>query len=96
MHPGEIGRRAALEITPHGAFYPPTMAAVTGNEAVREVQAGIKAVAVSGWQVAANADKMFPDAGLYPWNSVPRVVRSINNAPQRADQIFSCEGRNQI
>jgi isocitrate lyase len=53
-------------------------------------------VAVSGWQVAANADKMFPDAGLYPWNSVPRVVRRINNVPQRADQIFSCEGRNQI
>ena len=68
----------------------PALGALTGNQAVQQVEAGLKAIYLSGWQVAADnnlADQMYPDQSLYPSNSVPVVVRRINNALRRADQI---------
>jgi isocitrate lyase len=70
------------------------LGALTGNQAVQQVRAGLKAIYLSGWQVAADANiagKMYPDQSLYPVNSVPTVVRNINNTLQRADQIESIE-----
>jgi isocitrate lyase len=81
----------------HGENYVPTLGALTGNQAVQQVQAGLKAIYLSGWQVAADANlagEMYPDQSLYPANSVPAVVRAINNAFIRADQIQHAEGRN--
>jgi isocitrate lyase len=72
---------------------------MTGCQAVQQVQAGLKAIYLSGWQVAADANlagHMYPDQSLYPANSVPDVVRKINQALQRADQIHHAEGRNGI
>ncbi len=69
---------------------------LTGNQAVQAVKAGLKAVYLSGWQVAADANlagQMYPDQSLYPVNSVPNVVERINNALARADQIDHSEGR---
>jgi len=66
------------------------LGALTGNQAVQQVEAGLKAIYLSGWQVAADnnlAGEMYPDQSLYPSNSVPTVVRRINNALRRADQI---------
>ncbi|MGD9877713.1 isocitrate lyase [Desulfococcus multivorans] len=66
------------------------LGALTGNQAVQQVEAGLKAIYLSGWQVAADnnlAGEMYPDQSLYPANSVPTVVRRINNALRRADQI---------
>jgi isocitrate lyase len=66
------------------------LGALTGNQAVQQVKAGLKAIYLSGWQVAADANlagQTYPDQSLYPVNSVPQVVRRINNALQRADQI---------
>ena len=71
------------------------LGALTGNQAMQQVRAGLQAVYVSGWQVAADANvagAMYPDQSLYPANSVPDVVRRINAALQRADQIESSEG----
>ncbi|MBS3732243.1 MAG: isocitrate lyase [Desulfobacterales bacterium] len=68
----------------------PALGALTGNQAVQQVEAGLKAIYLSGWQVAADnnvAGEMYPDQSLYPANSVPNVVRRINNALKRADQI---------
>jgi isocitrate lyase len=79
--------------------YVQTMAVVTGHQAVQEVQAGLKAITVSGWQVSADAndaEETYPDEGLYPVTSVPRLVRRINNALRRADQISHAEGRDDI
>src|SRR3982750_750496 len=76
-----------------------SLGALTGNQAVQQVQAGLKAIYLSGWQVAADANlagHMYPDQSLYPANSVPDVVRKINQALQRADQIDHAEGRNGI
>src|SRR4051794_15329939 len=76
--------------------YVPTLGALTGNQAVQQVKAGLKAIYLSGWQVAADANlagQMYPDQSLYPANSVPQVVRRINAALQRADQIDRSEGR---
>jgi len=73
-----------------------SLGALTGNQAVQQVQAGLKAIYVSGWQVAADANgatQMYPDQSLYPANSVPTLVRGINNALLRADQICRLEGR---
>ena len=73
------------------------LGALTGNQAVQQVQAGLKAIYLSGWQVAGDANlggQMYPDQSLYPANSVPAVVRAINNALQRADQIHRAEGVN--
>jgi isocitrate lyase len=70
--------------------YIPALGALTGNQAVQQVEAGLKAIYLSGWQVAADnnlAGEMYPDQSLYPANSVPSVVRRINNALRRADQI---------
>src|ERR1700741_5434655 len=66
------------------------LGALTGNQAIQEVTAGMKAIYLSGWQVAGDANlsgEMFPDQSLYPANSVPAVVKKINNTFQRADQI---------
>jgi isocitrate lyase len=71
------------------------LGALTGNQAVQEVQAGMKAIYLSGWQVAADANlsgNMYPDQSLYPADSVPAVVRRINNALLRADQIQNVNG----
>ena len=71
------------------------LGALTGNQAVQQVKAGLKAIYLSGWQVAADANlagQMYPDQSLYPANSVPSVVKRINQALQRADQIHHLEG----
>jgi isocitrate lyase len=73
----------------------PSLGAVTGNQAVQMVKAGLKAIYVSGWQVAADANlsgHTYPDQSLYPANSAPALVRRINNALMRADQIHWAEG----
>src|SRR6266566_3169271 len=75
------------------------LGALTGNQAMQQVKAGLKAIYVSGWQVAADANlagQMYPDQSLYPANSVPALVRRINQALQRADQIYHAEGRMDI
>ncbi len=81
----------------HNETYVPALGALTGNQAVQQVQAGLKAIYLSGWQVAADANdagQMYPDQSLYPADSVPNVVRRINNALMRADQIHHMEGKN--
>jgi isocitrate/methylisocitrate lyase len=73
-----------------------SLGALTGNQAVQQVQAGLQAIYVSGWQVAGDANlsgQMYPDQSLYPSNSVPALVRAINNALLRADQVSRMEGR---
>src|SRR5438128_3955133 len=73
------------------------LGALTGNQAMQQVRAGLKAIYLSGWQVAADANlagQMYPDQSLYPSNSVPQVVKRINQTLQRADQIDSGDGRN--
>ncbi|MBT2758613.1 isocitrate lyase [Mesobacillus foraminis] len=75
------------------------LGALTGNQAVQQVKAGLKAIYLSGWQVAADANlsgHMYPDQSLYPANSVPAVVKRINQALQRADQITHSEGDHSI
>jgi isocitrate lyase len=78
----------------HDEDYVNTLGALTGNQAVQQVRAGLKAIYLSGWQVAADANaagQTYPDQSLYPANSVPQVVRRINNALLRADQITFSE-----
>src|SRR6516225_986246 len=80
----------------HEEPYVPALGALTGNQAVQQVKAGLKAIYLSGWQVAADANlagQMYPDQSLYPANSVPAVVKRINQALLRADQIRHAEGR---
>ncbi len=80
----------------HEEPYVAALGALTGNQALQQVQAGLHAIYLSGWQVAADANlagEMYPDQSLYPANSVPNVVRAINNAFQRADQMQTSEGR---
>src|SRR5690554_2280964 len=75
--------------------YVHALGALTGNQAVQQVKAGLKAIYLSGWQVAADANlsgQMYPDQSLYPVNSVPNVVKRINQALQRADQVEHSEG----
>jgi isocitrate lyase len=77
--------------------YVQALGALTGNQAVQQVQAGLQAIYLSGWQVAADANDsghMYPDQSLYPVDSVPNVIRRINNALIRADQIQHMEGKN--
>jgi len=79
--------------------YVNTLGAVTGNQAMQQVKAGLKAIYLSGWQVAADANdscQMYPDQSLYAASSVPSVVRRINNALMRADQIHHAEGDDSI
>ena len=76
-----------------------TLGALTGNQAMQQVTAGLKAIYLSGWQVAADANdggEMYPDQSLYPINSVPNVVKRINNTFQRADQIQHMEGKQEV
>ena len=82
----------------HTEPYVAALGALTGNQAVQQVKAGLKAIYLSGWQVAADANlagQMYPDQSLYPSNSVPSVVKRINQALQRADQIYHSEGRDE-
>ena len=79
----------------HTEDYINALGALTGNQAMQQVRAGLKAIYLSGWQVAAdanNAGQMYPDQSLYPASSVPDVVRRINRTLQRADQIQHMEG----
>ncbi|HMW03216.1 MAG TPA: isocitrate lyase [Acidobacteriota bacterium] len=76
--------------------YVHALGALTGNQALQQVKAGLKAIYLSGWQVAADANlagQMYPDQSLYPSNSVPSVVRRINQTLLRADQIYHSEGK---
>ena len=94
----ERGAKRLWELL-HNELYVPALGAMTGCQAVQQVQAGLKAIYLSGWQVAADANlagHMYPDQSLYPANSVPDVVRKINQALQRADQIDHAERRNGI
>ncbi|WP_100373377.1 isocitrate lyase [Bacillus sp. FJAT-45037] len=83
----------------HNEDYVNALGALTGNQAVQQVKAGLKAIYLSGWQVAADANlagQMYPDQSLYPANSVPSVVKRINQALQRADQIQHMEGEGDL
>ncbi|CAN5754348.1 isocitrate lyase [soil metagenome] len=94
----DMGARRLWDLL-HTEHYVAALGAMTGCQAVQQVQAGLKAIYLSGWQVAADANlagQMYPDQSLYPANSVPDVVRTINQALQRADQISQAEGRNGI
>ncbi len=89
----DMGARRLWQLLQTEAFVP-TLGALTGNQAVQQVKAGLKAVYLSGWQVAADANSagaMYPDQSLYPVDSVPQVVTRINNALRRADQIAHME-----
>ena len=83
----------------HSMPFVNALGALTGNQAMQQVKAGLKAIYLSGWQVAGDANvagEMYPDQSLYPANSVPEVVRKINNTLMRADQIDHAEGRKDI
>ncbi|WP_078596811.1 isocitrate lyase [Evansella clarkii] len=92
-----LARRGAEKLwgKVNGDSYVKALGALTGNQAVQQVKAGLEAIYLSGWQVAADANlagQMYPDQSLYPANSVPHVVKRINQALQRADQIEYSEG----
>src|SRR5436305_9519475 len=81
----------------HTEPYVPTLGALTGGQAVQMVKAGLKAIYLSGWQVAADgnlAGQTYPDQSLYPSNSGPALVRRLNNALMRADQVHRLEAAN--
>jgi len=83
----------------HNEEFVAALGALTGNQAVQQVKAGLKAIYLSGWQVAADANlagQMYPDQSLYPANSAPAVVKRINQALLRADQIYHQEGKDGI
>jgi isocitrate lyase len=91
----ELGARRLWELL-HSEDYVAALGALTGNQAVQMVRAGLKAIYLSGWQVAADgnsAGQMYPDQSLYPVDSVPTVVKRINQAFRRADQIEHSEGK---
>jgi isocitrate lyase len=90
----KMGARRLWQLL-HDRKYVPSLGALTGNQALQQVKAGVEAIYLSGWQVAAdanNAGEMYPDQSLYPSSSVPEVVRRINKTFQRADQIAKLEG----
>jgi isocitrate lyase len=94
----EMGAKRLWDLL-HSESYVAALGAMTGCQAVQQVQAGLNAIYLSGWQVAADANlagQMYPDQSLYPANSVPDVVRKINQSLQRADQICHAEGRNGV
>lgn len=96
-----LARRGAerLWAMMHEMDYVNALGALTGNQAMQQVRAGLNAIYLSGWQVAADANlsgQMYPDQSLYPADSVPAVVRRINNALMRQDQIQSSEGSGSI
>jgi isocitrate lyase len=83
----------------HHEDYVPALGALTGNQAVQQVQAGLKSIYLSGWQVAADANDsghMYPDQSLYPVDSVPNCIRRINNALMRADQVHHMDDKNSV
>jgi isocitrate lyase len=91
----EMGSKRLWELL-HTKDYVHALGALTGNQAVQMVRAGLEAIYLSGWQVAADANtagQMYPDQSLYPVDSVPNVVRRINSALRRADQIDHAEGK---
>lgn len=93
-----LARRGAEKLWDllHTEDFVAALGALTGNQAVQQVRAGLKAIYLSGWQVAADANlagQMYPDQSLYPANSVPTVIRRINNALLRADQIDHADGK---
>jgi isocitrate lyase len=93
----KLGAKRLWELL-HSEPYVPALGALTGNQAVQMVRAGLQAIYLSGWQVAADANlsgQMYPDQSLYPANSVPAVVRRINSALERADQIEHGEGKSE-
>lgn len=95
---GELGAVRLWNLL-HTEPYVNALGALTGNQAMQQVKAGLKAIYLSGWQVAADANlagHMYPDQSLYPANSVPDVVRKINRTLLRADQIHFSEGLNGI
>jgi isocitrate lyase len=90
----KLGARRLWELL-HTRKFVPSLGALTGNQALQQVKAGLEVIYLSGWQVAAdanNAGEMYPDQSLYPASSVPEVVRRINKTFQRADQIAKLEG----
>ena len=92
----ELGAQRLWDLL-HSEPYVAALGALTGNQAIQQVRAGLEAIYLSGWQVAADANlsgQMYPDQSLYPANSVPNVVKRINQALQRADQIDHSEGKN--
>src|SRR5205085_913976 len=96
-----LARRGAEKLWDllHTEEFVAALGALTGNQAVQQVRAGLKAVYLSGWQVAADANlagQMYPDQSLYPANSVPTVIRRINNALLRADQIDHADGKIEV
>src|ERR1700756_4034077 len=83
----------------HTEPYVAALGAMTGNQAIQQVEAGLQAIYISGWQVAADANasgQMYPDQSLYPVDSVPNLVRRINQALTRADQIHHPEGKDEV
>ena len=91
----EMGARRLWELL-HTEDYVSALGALTGNQAVQMVRAGLNAIYLSGWQVAADANtagQMYPDQSLYPVDSVPNVIRKVNQALRRADQIEHAEGK---
>ena len=93
-----LARRGATRLwdSLHSSDYINALGALTGNQAVQQVKAGLQAIYLSGWQVAADANaagQMYPDQSLYPADSVPKVVEKINNSLLRADQIDTAEGK---
>ena len=92
-----LGAKRLWELL-HSEAYISALGAMSGNQAVQQVRAGLKAIYLSGWQVAADANlagQMYPDQSLYPANSVPAVVKKINAALERADQIEHGEGKSE-
>ena len=96
-----LARRGAERLwkSLHKEDFVNALGALTGNQAMQQVKAGLQAIYLSGWQVAADANlagEMYPDQPLYPANSVPQVVKRINNTLLRADQLHHAEGQNDI
>ncbi|HVS19697.1 MAG TPA: isocitrate lyase [Planctomycetota bacterium] len=94
----ELGAKRLWDLL-HERPYVHALGALTGNQAVQQVKAGLQAIYLSGWQVAADANlagHMYPDQSLYPANSVPSVVQRINQALQRADQVQHMEGAGDV
>jgi isocitrate lyase len=96
-----LARRGAERLwkSLHTEDFVNALGALTGNQAMQQVKAGLKAIYLSGWQVAADANvagEMYPDQSLYPANSVPLVVKRINNTLLRADQLHHAEGKDEI
>ena len=93
-----LARRGAERLwkSLHKEDFVNALGALTGNQAMQQVKAGLQAIYLSGWQVAADANvagEMYPDQSLYPANSVPLVVKRINNTLLRADQLNHAEGK---